>query len=138
MVAVISVGRRGHIAPPAAFAPSRRCLVVSADPVLRRQVTAAAAAAGWSCSAPTAAAAFAAVEPGFHVVFIDLVRPPFGLVPTDLAAEFAADPDTQVVACGAADRPEEEIQLRMLGVDVYVPGVAPGSGLRSLVRSICR
>jgi len=124
--------------PPVDVRPGCRCLVVSDDPGLRRRIMAAAAACGWTCSDPGDAASLAAIGRGFQIVFIDLVRPPPGVAAADIAAAFAADRGTRVVACGASDRPDEEILARESGVSVYVPGVAPGPGLSTLVRALCR
>lgn len=120
--------------------PRTRCLVVSGDGPLRRQVEGSAAARGWECAAPLDAASLAVAGFEFGVVFIDLVRPPLGVGGTarGLVGEYAADPDTRVVVCGAADRPEEELWARRQGVAVYLPGVMLGPGFSALVRSLCR
>lgn len=122
--------------PPA----RRRCLVVSADGALRRRIDRAASAGGWECVAPPDAAGVAAAGVAFGIVFIDLVRPPAGVAPEadGLIGAFAADRDLRVVACGAADRPDEEVRARAQGVSVYLPGAADGPGFAAFVRDLCR
>lgn len=120
--------------------PRWRCLVISADGSIRRRIRAATAARGWECVAPVDAAGLAAAGVAFGLVFIDLVRPTAGVgaALTELVGAFAADRDTRVVVCGAADRPHEEIWARQEGVSVYLPGVAPGSEFTTLVGRLCR
>lgn len=138
MLAVPISSRRLQASPPAAARPGSRCLVVSADPGLRRRIAAAARACGWACSDPADAASLAAAGGRFGVVFIDLVHPPPGVATDDLTAVFAAERDTRIVACGASNRPDEELRARESGASVYVPGVATGPGLSALVQAVCR
>ncbi|MBU3748763.1 MAG: hypothetical protein FGM36_16050, partial [Burkholderiaceae bacterium] len=86
---------------------------------------AAAIASGWECAAPGDAASLAAAGVEYGLIIVDLVRPPVGVggEAAGLVREFAASPDSRVVVCGAADRPEEEFWARRQGIAVYLPGV---------------
>lgn len=139
MVALVSPPRRSRPARSVAARRRRSCLVVSGDAILRRRLRAAAAARGWACVAPADAAAIARAGSGYGLVFLDLVHPPRGadVDAARLAAAFAADRGTTVVACGTPDRPDEELAARQWGASVYLPGIAAGSGLDGLVRALC-
>ena len=139
MDATLRFRDRPHRAPPVPRASARRCLVVTGDASLRHRIHAAALAAGHVCDSPIDAAALATAGTAFDVVFIDIVRPPPGVAATvaDVVGVFAADGATRVVVLGAADRPEDEIQMRQLGICVYLPGATAGPGLSAFARAMC-
>lgn len=114
------------------------CLVVTGDAALGRRLSAAAELVGWDFTeAPRSTEALVeACDRDHRLVIVDLKTPPEGDLDTFHAAvrELVSRPDTLLVVCGVADDRSQETWARSLGAFVFVPGIAAGDPLVSVLR----